>query len=252
MIADWREKWLHGTDGQTDATFPFGFVQLNSVGNATTYDNPPAATGNDPFSPIFGYAGLRWSQTAGYGYVPNARMPNVFMATSVDTPDRPFPFTGINGVFDAGFNVHSPFKQPTSSRLARAGLVVAYGVNSSVVDTVGPLPLDVSPVSANGDVVVTLQAIGDAGGIELHSTQGFETLVNGRWKSVRISANTRDTVTVGSVDPSATHLRYNWYSNPCGTGCFGCAVYVKVKALPGPVLSGAQPTLPLPPFFAKL
>eukprot|EP00041_Stephanoeca_diplocostata_P002274 m.25095 g.25095 ORF g.25095 m.25095 type:complete len:621 (+) comp13137_c0_seq1:240-2102(+) len=252
MIADWREKWLHGTDGQTESEFPFGFVQLNSVGNGTTYDNPSAAPGNDPFSPQFGFAGLRWSQTAGYGYVPNDRMPNVFMATSVDTPDRPHPFRGVNGVFDPGFNVHSPFKQPTASRLARAGLVVAYGVNSSIVDTVGPLPKHVSPVDVDGNVVITLQAIGNAGGIEVHSTQGFEVLVDGRWHSVSISTHTYDTVTVGGVGASATHLRYNWYSNPCGTGCYECAVYVKVKGLPGPVLSGAEPTIPLPPFFVRL
>ena len=31
MIADWREQWHAGTDGETDAAFPFGFVQLNSI-----------------------------------------------------------------------------------------------------------------------------------------------------------------------------------------------------------------------------
>ena len=46
----------------------------------------------DPLSPVFGYAGLRWSQTAGYGYAPNPAMPNTFMAVSYDTPDRPTPW----------------------------------------------------------------------------------------------------------------------------------------------------------------
>ena len=40
MIADWRKQWHAGTGGETDATFPFGFVQLNSVGNGTVYDDP--------------------------------------------------------------------------------------------------------------------------------------------------------------------------------------------------------------------
>ena len=175
MIADWRVKWSESTSGQTPNDFPFGFVQLNSIGNSSTYDDPvdpddnadglssrfgcvslfPVFVGHlslcfvtNSFAPAqpnqtirakclvvvvvplvaftFGsYAGLRWSQTAAQGYVPNAAMPNVFMATSLDTPDRPYPFTGINGVHDAGFNVHSPFKQPVAARLARSGLVQA-------------------------------------------------------------------------------------------------------------------------------
>ena len=28
MIEGWRELWSAGTGGQTDSTFPFGFVQL--------------------------------------------------------------------------------------------------------------------------------------------------------------------------------------------------------------------------------
>ena len=33
------------------------------------------------------------------------------------------------------------------------------------------------------------------------------------------------------VVATATRLRYNWYSNPCGIDCFGCAVYAKVAPL---------------------
>ena len=108
MIADWRAKWFGGTGGQTDPTFPFGFVQLNSIGNGTVYATPDDASGPDQYSNAFGYGGIRWAQTAGYGYSPNPAMPNVFMATVYDTPDVPH----ANGPHDAGFNVHSPFKQP--------------------------------------------------------------------------------------------------------------------------------------------
>jgi hypothetical protein len=102
-------------------------LQLNSIGNGTVYDGPTDPTHGDPYSPAWGYAGLRWAQTAGYGRVPNPAQPNVFMAVSVDTPDRPFPFRSpLNGNFDPGCNVHSPFKQPTAARLSRAGLAAHY------------------------------------------------------------------------------------------------------------------------------
>ena len=66
MIKDWRSKWHAGTDGATDPAFPFGFVLLNSVGNGSVYDHPKAASPvGDPFSPAFGYGGVRWAQTAG-------------------------------------------------------------------------------------------------------------------------------------------------------------------------------------------
>ncbi len=29
MIDDWRQKWYQATGEQTDAVFPFGFVQVN-------------------------------------------------------------------------------------------------------------------------------------------------------------------------------------------------------------------------------
>ena len=113
MIADWRATWKAGT-GQTDAEFPFGFVQLNSVSNGPVYDDPPAAAeGGDPYSPSFGYGGIRWAQTAGYGFAPNPKMPAVFMATVYDTPDRPYPVPYDNGTKkDPGFNVIAPSKRP--------------------------------------------------------------------------------------------------------------------------------------------
>ena len=33
------------------------------------------------------YAGVRWSQTYGYGYVPNDKLQRFFMAVAMDTPD---------------------------------------------------------------------------------------------------------------------------------------------------------------------
>ena len=57
MIQQWREDWHSSTAGETSAQFPFGVVQLNSIGNGTVYNDP--ADPGDPLSPVFGYAGLR-------------------------------------------------------------------------------------------------------------------------------------------------------------------------------------------------
>ena len=172
--------------------------------------------------------------------MPNAAMPNVFMATSLDTPDRPYRVGK-----DPGFNVHSPFKQPVGARLARAGLSVAYGME---VDTTGPRP---GRVSRHGDMVILqLEQIGSMSGVKVHSKVGFEVLVASTWKSVTLAAHTKDTVAIGPVPREATQLRYLWYSNPCGESCFGCAVYIEAKPLAP--LSGELPFLPLPPFVMDL
>ena len=86
MIADWRSQWSQLSNGTTSETFPFGFVQLNGYGATPNFNNPPEAPGGD-YSAAYGFAGLRWSQTAGYGYAPNPAMPNTFMAVALDTPN---------------------------------------------------------------------------------------------------------------------------------------------------------------------
>merc|ERR1719182_580981 len=118
MIRDWRSQWFAGTGGLTSPSFPFGFVQLDAVGNSPAYTGRTDATHGDPYSTEWGYAGVRWAQTAGFGYAPNPRLPGVFMAVSLDTPDG-----GTKRPHDNGYNVHSPFKQPAAARLSRAALV---------------------------------------------------------------------------------------------------------------------------------
>ena len=41
---------------------------------------------------VGGFPGLRWAQTAKYGYVPNNRLQNVFMAVAMDLPDFNSPY----------------------------------------------------------------------------------------------------------------------------------------------------------------
>ena len=65
-------QWHASTRGLTDPLFPFGFVQLNGNGNGPAYsgnatDDPYPSNrdcGGD-YSNKWGFAGLRWAQTAG-------------------------------------------------------------------------------------------------------------------------------------------------------------------------------------------
>jgi len=238
MIDDWRLKWHEGTNGQTDSLLPFGFVQLGPIGTDPNFNEPQDDPSMGEYSNKFGYAGLRWAQTAGYGYVPNPRMNNTFMATVVDTPK-------------ADGNVHTPFKQPAGSRLARAGLRVAYGMG---FDTMAPRVLNINRVQ--NTIVVKLFFLG-TGGLEIRNKTGFEVLVNdggvqapGKWVSTHITSNSADSITIGAIPTNASKIRYLWYSNPCGMNTYQCAIYTKVQPLGN--LSGELDFLPLAPFIQDL
>jgi sialate O-acetylesterase len=71
MIASWRKLWSaqHGT---TDPLAKFGVVSLAS-GGSEGHDDAMAA--------------FRWSQTANYGRLPNAAMPQTFLAHAYDLGD---------------------------------------------------------------------------------------------------------------------------------------------------------------------
>lgn len=272
MIADWRAKWHAGTQQQTAADFPFGLVQLNSVGNGSVYNNPADPPDNaDGLSPAFGFAGLRWSQSATHFATPNPALPNVFMAVSFDTPDKPFPYTGSNGNHDPGCNVHSPYKQPAvgeqgggavscrgtvsthtslhtpqqAARLARGMLPLAYGLE---VDTTGPV---FGKVERSGQqLVVTVDRLGSGALLPPRSKLGFEVLVDGSWANIPIAGVSGATVTLGPAPAHASKLRYAWYSNPCGLYCFQCAIYASVEPLGD--WSGEESFLPLAPFVVDL
>ena len=40
MVTSWRQKLYDGTNGATDLTFPFGFVQVRLSGQPTSYHFP--------------------------------------------------------------------------------------------------------------------------------------------------------------------------------------------------------------------
>lgn len=228
MIDDWRSKWYQSTSGNTDPTFPFGFAQLDSTGNGPTYNHP-----KDRGDYAGGFAGLRWSQTAGYGYVPNPRMPKTFMAVILDTPN-------------SGGGVHSPFKQPVGSRLARSGLSVAYNMK---VDTVGPRVQDIH--MQDNKIIITITNLGAGAGLELKNKTGFEVLgADGFWYNTPITAHSKNSVTISAIPSNATKVRYLWYNNPCGLSCYECAVYTSTQPLG--TLSGQLDFLPLAPFIHQL
>ncbi|XP_075695297.1 sialate O-acetylesterase isoform X3 [Rhinoderma darwinii] len=77
LITDWRRSFHEGSMGQTDPNFPFGFVQLST---------------GPKYRPIVNIPVIRWHQTADYGYAPNPKMPNTFMAVSMDLGDERCPY----------------------------------------------------------------------------------------------------------------------------------------------------------------
>ena len=248
MIRDWRSKWHAGTEGLTAPSFPFGFVQLDAVGDSAAYNGATDASDGDPYSTQWGYAGVRWAQTAGFGYAPNPRLPGVFMAVSVDTPDK-----GQRRPHDAGYNVHSPFKQPVAARLSRAALASVYGDQTVLTG-----PHATSAVLKGGTITVSIAGVGKEGvrirnpSISPFNASGFEVLrgSDSVWTSVSIVRHTPNTVTLAYSGPSISKLRYLWYSNPCGYQSFGCTVYVQAERLS--TLSGFHDFLPLAPFILDL
>ena len=188
-----------------------------------------------------GFPGIRWAQSAGYGYNPNPAQPNTFQAVILDTPAS-----------DGG--IHSPFKEAAGARLARASLVQAYGRKD-----ITPVPVlgGVSARTTAGTVTVAIKNSGK--GVVLHTdgSVGFEALpyeatrYSVRWTNVPIIFHTADSVTLGDVPANATRLRYLWRSNACGLELFGCPVYVVVEPLGGG-LSGEHGFLPLGPFLADI
>lgn len=79
MISDWRKYWYEGTSGSTDPDFAFGLVQLSVLNEANWYDDGA-------------YSEIRWHQTADNGFVPNSKMPNTFMAVTIDLLDTGIPY----------------------------------------------------------------------------------------------------------------------------------------------------------------
>ena len=273
LVRDWRRNWSEGTGGASDAEFAFGWFQLNSCYRAgeeesrTTppqliptnwsYQNPKLTSGHGEFGEWTpcgcaavtpkpprgtpcrgqgaGFPSVRWAFTQ------SLALRKTFQAVILDTPS-------------AYGSVHSPYKQPAGSRLARAGLATIY--NLSRFGAVEPRLASVQ-VQATWRLAIAIKLRGlGATGIEApRAAAGFELLCSDMiWHSALLDAKsvTNDTISLpvpqGCVSPSA--VRYLWYATPCGNTPFSCPIYTAAEPLGG--LSGEREYLPLGPFVAPI
>lgn len=175
------------------------------------------------------YASLRNAQAH------SLALPKTFQAVIVDTPC-------------SSGSVHSPYKQPVGSRLARQALATQY-------EKPQPSPIATAVVAvAAGKITVTVGGLEQGSGLEAlttSSTFGFEALgADGLWHSTPVEAIAASTVTLSGSPAGAKAVRYLWRSTPCGPLTFGCPVYLKVTALGA--LTGQHDYLPLAPFVLAL
>ncbi|XP_072168824.1 sialate O-acetylesterase-like [Diadema setosum] len=227
MIEDWRNKWYEGTGGQTDQSFPFGFVQLCTSEKPTT-------------EPDQEFCAIRWHQTVDYGYVPNPSQPNVFMAVAIDLPDLSSPYGPI----------HPRYKQDVADRLTLGARSVAYGEEDVVFQ--GPFPSAVLRVSTS-DIFVEFddgKAI-----LAARGTNGFDVCcstapancplagIKAPWLEVETTLEV-GTSYVLLEDPCialgsrASAVRYIWRDMPCTYK--NCQLY------------DARSGLPVPPFIKEI
>jgi sialate O-acetylesterase len=231
LIEDWRAKWSLHTDGATSVTFPFGWAQLNSDGNGTTYNNPPSAgkTYGDYGEWAPGFPSLRLAQT-------NAlTLPNTFQAVILDTPV-------------ASGSIHSPYKQPVGARLARLGLAVAYG--HDYPDYASNVALSAKATDASTVLITFKNLSGSSSGIVARTGAiGFEVLgADQVWHSTPIAASTKNSITVGRAPAGALAVRYLYYTSPCTLKPYNCPANYQGAAPLGNLSGETETTFPIGPF----
>ena len=194
--------------------------------------SPPCPRGTPYQGQGDGFPSVRWAFTQ------SLALPNTFQAVALDTPS-------------AYGSVHSPYKQPVASRLARAALAAVYGDAEHAA--VSPHVVGVALVNTVA-VNVTLGGLGTPG-IELRAPLGFELLCQDDvWHSAAVSA--RDVsgpvitlpVPAGCAGPRG--IRYLWYDTPCSNYPYQCPIYTRARPLG--TLSGELEPLPLGPFIQQI
>ncbi|XP_012942502.1 sialate O-acetylesterase [Aplysia californica] len=209
MIADWREKFSQVSQ-QTNPQFPFGFVQLAG------YRPAPLIT--------VGFPDIRWHQTADVGYVPNPKMPNVFMAVAMDLPD-------FNSTYGA---IHPRDKTDVGLRLALGGLALAYEQSTFYQ---GPFPVKGAPSSAGYELdygSTWILDVRDKDGFEFFCEPSTKDGSAGHWVPTVITASNATSVVLypavcGSGEV-AVGLRYAWRETPCNFK--QCPIYSSLNELP--------------------
>ncbi|PVD28307.1 hypothetical protein C0Q70_10894 [Pomacea canaliculata] len=218
MIDDWRAKFSEQSD--TSSIFPFGFLAPDRSSDIRV-----------------GFPDIRWHQTADYGYVPNFRMPNVFMSVAIDLPD----FDSIYG------SVHPRDKQDVAQRLLLSALGVAYYRVPAI--TTGPLPIR---VTQDGDIISL--DYGALWVLRVPSTLGFELCCSSNitgtcayldpgWVDAPILSNTVSAVALDATGcTSGTYaigIRYAWRESPFDFK--NAAVYDVAFDLPAPPFISFKP-----------
>ena len=218
MINDWRANWHISTNGSTNPNFPFGFVQIANAATET--------------ASVGGYPVLRFRQTADYGYVPNDKMSNVFMATAVDLVDNgPDP-------------IHPRYKQDVGERLALGALNLGY-----------KKPVEYSAPHINtvtfANSVATISFVSEFTPISFNvvNKNGFEVCCNNAncgidnlnsWIQITDFNVQQDRVilNVPANCASLQIVRYAWRQKPCEFKA--CALY------------SSRSNLPVAPFYFRL
>ncbi|XP_068096394.1 sialate O-acetylesterase isoform X2 [Hyperolius riggenbachi] len=216
LIQDWRRAFHEGSLGQTDPSFPFGFVQLSTYLKSQPHDNYPV---------------IRWHQTADYGFVPNPKMPNTFMAVAMDLGDETSPYG----------SVHPRDKQTVAYRLYLGARAIAYGKKS--VPFKGPFPVSVDVyyaysymnITYDQDLLIThtqddIFEIFCNTGMNADGQEGLTWLpVRDPWQSV----SSRVITLSFKSCPHIAGIRYAWSDWPCDYK--QCPIYSVRKSLPAPL-----------------
>ncbi|XP_046365463.2 sialate O-acetylesterase-like [Haliotis rufescens] len=222
LIDDWRKKFSDASGGQTSNMFPFGFVQLAPFRHWNVNS---------------GWGILRWHQTADFGYVPNDRMKNTFMAVAMDLPD----YNSPHG------NIHPRDKADIAERLYIEAMIVAYK-RTDLLNQRGPFPTGFTEVVDRETVQISYANTKTT--IEKRNNNGFEvccvprkdisdtrnfcpmTYPSKLWKAVPITHSDSTSVTIDyhsactSNNPYLGGIRYEWKESPCDMK--KCAVYNKL------------------------
>ncbi|XP_060570661.1 sialate O-acetylesterase-like [Ruditapes philippinarum] len=180
---------------------------------------------------IKGFPDIRWDQTCGFGYAPNAQMPQTFMATTIDLPDFSSPYNSI----------HPRDKQDVASRLVLSALQVAYNIKT-MGRFVGPM---ISAFSV--DLItnrMTLDFDNGTDPIRVKSMDGFEICCSvnnmskcdgtddSKWLPSPIVSYDTTSVTVATCDGMwIMGIRYAWRESPCLSSKM-CAVYSVENDIP--------------------
>ncbi|KAK3600186.1 hypothetical protein CHS0354_001901 [Potamilus streckersoni] len=197
-----------------------------------------------------GFPDLRWAQTANYGYVPNAQLPNVFMSVAMDLPDFHSPYGSFSIQCKEIFytyvfrvRVHPRDKEDVASRLVLAARAVAYGENG--LDFQGPNP---TKFSVHGSSLAIEFNQGNSP-IEVRSKSGFEICCThstdhnyqcpstSGWSVANIASHSSSSITldITSCTAHGGHIRgvrYAWHEGPCQFK--HCAIYGRDNDLPAP------------------